>query len=115
MATNGIDAAVTKYCPGCGKGLHLSAQTCPNCGSPQGGANPNTTTGDKNRIVAAVLALILGWIGVHKFYLGQKNAGIFYLVFFWTCLPALIAFLEGIGLLLSTNASFDRKYNGRST
>jgi TM2 domain-containing membrane protein YozV len=32
--------------------------------------------GAKNRVVAGVLAIILGWLGVHKFYLGYINQGI---------------------------------------
>ncbi|MBI1406896.1 MAG: NINE protein [Caulobacter sp.] len=36
--------------------------------------------GDKNRIVAALLAFFLGWIGIHKFYLGKTNAGIIMLL-----------------------------------
>ena len=30
----------------------------------------NLLSGEKNRIVAGVLALILGWVGAHKAYLG---------------------------------------------
>eukprot|EP01030_Chromulinospumella_sphaerica_P025156 gene25156-25278_t len=33
-------------------------------------------SGDKNKIVAALLAFFLGWLGIHKFYLGKTNAGI---------------------------------------
>jgi TM2 domain-containing membrane protein YozV len=36
--------------------------------------------GAKNRVVAAVLAIILGGLGVHKFYLGYINQGIALLV-----------------------------------
>lgn len=66
----------------------------------------------KNKIVAAVLALLVGWIGVHKFYLGQSGAGIAYLLFSWTGIPAIIAFFECIGLLLMSDQSFDAKFNG---
>jgi len=33
------------------------------------------------------------------------------LVFFWTIIPAVIAFIEGIIFLLMSDAEFDRKYN----
>ena len=36
--------------------------------------------GAKNRVVAGVLAIILGWLGVHKFYLGYTNQGIMVIV-----------------------------------
>lgn len=41
-----------------------------------------TTTGNsgKSRIVAAVLAFLLGGLGVHKFYLGMPKPGIIYLL-----------------------------------
>jgi TM2 domain-containing membrane protein YozV/cold shock CspA family protein len=35
---------------------------------------------EKNRIVAAVLAIFLGHWGVHKFYLGKINAGVIMLL-----------------------------------
>ena len=66
----------------------------------------------KNKIVAAVLALLVGWLGVHKFYLGQSGAGIAYLLFSWTGIPAIIAFFECLGLLLMSDQSFDAKFNG---
>jgi cold shock CspA family protein len=33
------------------------------------------TIGDKNKIVAALLAFFIGGLGVHKFYLGKNQAG----------------------------------------
>ena len=36
---------------------------------------------DKNRVAAGVLAILLGGIGAHKFYLGQSGQGILYLLF----------------------------------
>ncbi|PSB02828.1 NINE protein [Merismopedia glauca] len=65
----------------------------------------------KNRITAALLAFFLGYIGIHKFYLGQNVAGILYLLFCWTFIPGLIAFFETIGLLLMSDQAFDIQYN----
>ncbi len=65
----------------------------------------------KNKVVAAVLALAVGWIGVHKFYLGQSGMGIIYLLFSWTGIPAVIAFFECIFLLVMEDRVFDAKYN----
>jgi TM2 domain-containing membrane protein YozV len=48
---------------------------------------------------------------VHKFYLGQAGLGILYLVFFWTLIPAIVAFVEGIIYLTMSDADFDAKYN----
>ena len=49
-----------------------------------------------NKIVYCVLAFFLGGIGVHKFYAGKIAEGILYLIFFWTTIPALVAFVEFI-------------------
>lgn len=59
-----------------------------------------TAANGKSRIAAALFALLLGGIGVHKFYLGQIGMGIVYLLFCWTFIPALIAFIEGIIYLI---------------
>jgi TM2 domain-containing membrane protein YozV len=48
----------------------------------------------KNPATAVILALLLGSIGIHKFYLGQTGWGIVYLVLCWTFIPAIIAFFE---------------------
>lgn len=55
----------------------------------------------RNRIAAALLAIFLGTFGIHKFYLGKPIQGIIYLLFFWTFLPGLIGFIEGIIYLIS--------------
>ena len=52
-----------------------------------------------NKAVCCVLALLLGGVGAHKFYAGKIGSGIAYLLFFWTAIPALIAFFEFLGAL----------------
>ncbi len=66
----------------------------------------------RSKIVAALLAFFLGGLGIHKFYLGEGVAGVIYLLFCWTLIPAIIAFFEFIGLLLTSDQVFDAKYNG---
>ncbi|MBX3481830.1 MAG: NINE protein [Caulobacter sp.] len=74
--------------------------------------------GDKNRVVAALLAFFLGWIGIHKFYLGKTNAGIIMLVcgtLGWLLLlpPAvigLISFIEFIIYLVKSDQQFHEDY-----
>lgn len=65
----------------------------------------------KDKTTAALLAFFLGGIGIHHFYLGNKSKGILFLVFFWTFIPAIIAFFESIMLLMQSQAEFDAKYN----
>lgn len=64
----------------------------------------------KDKFVAALLAFFLGGFGVHKFYLGRPGQGILYLLFFWTFIPALVAFFEAILYLLADREAFAQKY-----
>ena len=75
--------------------------------------------GDKNRLVAALLAFFLGTIGIHKFYLGKTTAGIIMLVcgtVGWILIgipPAimwLVSFIETIIYLVKSDQSFYEDY-----
>lgn len=52
-----------------------------------------------NKLVYALLAIFLVSFGIHKFYAGRM-VGIVYILFFWTCIPGLIGFIEGIAALV---------------
>ena len=65
----------------------------------------------KDKLVAALLALFLGGIGIHKFYLGKMGMGLLYFFFSWTLIPSLVAFIEGILFLVQDQVSFDAEYN----
>lgn len=65
----------------------------------------------KNKSTAAILAFFLGGIGVHRFYLGQGGLGILYLIFCWTFVPAIIAFVDFIIFLTMDENKFNAKYN----
>ncbi|MCD8266486.1 MAG: NINE protein [Prevotellaceae bacterium] len=65
----------------------------------------------KSKLAAALFALFLGGFGAHKFYLGQIGKGIIYLVFCWTGIPSIIAFIEFILYLCMSDEEFDYKYN----
>lgn len=69
-----------------------------------------TQYGQKSRIVAAILAFFLGGFGIHKFYLGQIGWGIVYLLFCWTFIPSIVAFIEFIIYLCTSDEDFARKY-----
>lgn len=64
----------------------------------------------KSRTTAGILAILLGGIGAHKFYLGKTGMGILYLVFCWTYIPALLGLIEGIIYLTSDDEKFYYKY-----
>lgn len=95
-----------QYCPSCGEPIKKAAEICPECGVRQ---QPATSTG-KDRVTAGILALLLGGIGAHKFYLGETGMGVLYLCFSWTLIPALVGFIEGILYLTKSDAEFERTY-----
>ena len=64
----------------------------------------------KSKTVAGVLAIFLGAMGIHKFYLGHIGMGIVYMMFCWTCIPSIIGIVEGIIYLTSTDEQFYIKY-----
>jgi TM2 domain-containing membrane protein YozV len=114
-----------KHCYACANILDVRAEMCPRCGIrqpvlpgmvestalvPVGQRAPAVQT--RNRVTAGVFALVLGGFGVHKFYLGQIAAGILYLVFCWTFVPALISLIEGIVFLTMSDEAFAQKYPG---
>jgi TM2 domain-containing membrane protein YozV len=98
-----------QYCSSCGEIIKKEAEICPHCGVRQKPA-PGSTTGSKDRVTAGILALLLGGIGAHKFYLGQTGLGVLYLCFSWTLIPALVGFIEGILYLTKSDEEFQQKY-----
>ena len=84
------------YNPGAG-GININVQ------NSNTNANTNTTptympNGKKavKKVVYCILAFFLGGIGIHKFYSGKIGSGILYLVFSWTFIPGIVAFIEFI-------------------
>jgi len=108
-------AADEKFCSSCGAIIKEKAEICPKCGVRQifntGGLGAVAPNG-KSKIVAALLGIFLGGFGIHKFYLGSIGMGILYLIFFWTFIPAIVGFIEGLLLLAMTDQDFNSKYGG---
>jgi hypothetical protein len=106
-----------KYCHECGEIIRAKAEICPKCGvrQPVGAGLAAAKTGlqlpsGRNRSVAIVLALFLGGLGMHKFYLGKNLQGFFYLAFCWTLIPALLGLVDVIRLLLQSDQAFAEAY-----
>lgn len=77
------------------------------------------SSGEKNRLVAALLAFFLGSFGFHKFYLGKTKAGltmllVFLFGFILLGIPSLvigvIALVEAIIYLTKSDADFETIY-----
>ena len=69
----------------------------------------------RNKTIAAILCFFFGWVGIHKFYLGQNILGILYLLFCFTGIPALIAFVEFFILVFMPDDDFNLKFNKMTT
>lgn len=79
----------------------------------------------KNKIVAGLLALFLGNLGIHKFYLNETTPGIVYLIctiFGWLTawlfigfvpivVIGILALIDAIKLFMMDDKDFDLKYN----
>lgn len=133
------------YCRNCGKEVHPQAVACPSCGvSPRlenkfchhcgcetmpnqlmctkcGSALvSNQATGEKDRVTAGLLAIFLGWLGIHKFYLGYKTQGLIMILVALlggtvTCgaaaaVMSIIGIIEGITYLTKSNEEFAQTY-----
>ena len=48
----------------------------------------------KDVTTAQILALFLGGLGAHRFYLGEIWIGFVYAIFVWTFIPMIVAFFE---------------------
>ena len=74
----------------------------------------------RNKIIAAPLAIFLGTLGVHAFYIGNNTMGLLLLIgtlvggwFTFGIIPAIIWFItiiQGIKYLTTSNDNFNRKY-----
>lgn len=76
-------------------------------------------SGEKSKIAAGLLAIFLGTLGVHKFYLGYTKEGLIMLLItilgsilfgLGAIVMAVIAFIEGIIYLTKTDEQFEAIY-----
>lgn len=61
----------------------------------------------KSKKIAAVLALLFGGIGIHRFYLGQTVKGVISLIFFWTYVPLFISIIDFIVFIVMSEEKFN--------
>ncbi|WP_373600526.1 TM2 domain-containing protein [Paraclostridium bifermentans] len=68
------------YCPSCGNPTNENAEICVNCGINLKKKNfvsiaSNTSKSGKSKLVASVLCLLLGYCGMHRFYVNDNVKG----------------------------------------
>lgn len=67
--------------------------------------------GSKSKTTAGILAILLGGLGIHKFYLGYTGVGILHILLIFLCgISALISLIEGIIYLTKSDEEFDVLY-----
>jgi len=70
--------------------------------------------GAEKKIVAGILGILLGGLGIHKFYLGYIKEGIIQLLLSLVCIGGIIGLIEGIIYLTKSDEEFVATYiNGK--
>jgi TM2 domain-containing membrane protein YozV len=68
---------------------------------------------EKSKVVYGVLAIILGWLGIHKFYVGDTKNGIIYLIL-GICtgggIGSILGLITGIMALTKSDEEFHQRY-----
>ena len=101
------------YCPNCGKVTNPNAAVCLNCGYAL--TNTNIVVGEnaKSKLVAGLLAIFLGGLGIHNFYLGYNQKGVIQLLItlLGSCLFFIGPIVTGIWALIEAIFIFTGKIN----
>ena len=106
------------YCSHCGQPMEPNQMYCMSCGFKMGpvSSNGGAVSYEKNRLVAVFFAFFLGYLGIHKFYLGYTKQGVIMLLVsvltfgIGLFVMAVIALVE-FGIYLSkSDEDFDRIY-----
>lgn len=70
----------------------------------------------KSKVTAGILAILLGWLGIHKFYLGHNGKGILFIAVslltfgFGLLVTGPVSIVEGIIYLTKSDEEFNRIY-----
>lgn len=64
----------------------------------------------KDRTVAGILAILLGSLGIHHFYLGNTTMGIIYIVLACVGVSPVLGLVDGIIYLTKPDDQFQRNY-----
>lgn len=97
-----LNGSGNKYCANCGQPVVEGAAVCVNCGTATSEYKPED---QKSKLVAGLLGILLGYLGIHNFYLGYNGKGVAQiLITLLTCgmgatVTAIWGLIEGIMIL----------------
>ena len=94
-----------KFCSTCGHKIHVKAEICPKCG-----VRVCPPLGALNKVALLLITFCFGGFGAHKFYQKKYLLGVLYLLFFWTYIPTLVAWIEFIIYACKSEADLQQKY-----
>ena len=104
----------TQFCPNCGATTVPGAAVCTQCGVAL--AQPVNTATQKSKLVAGLLGILLGGLGVHNFYLGYTGKAVAQLLIalltcgFGATVTLVWGLIEGI-MILTGSINKDGKGN----
>lgn len=61
-----------------------------------------------SKVAYVLLAFFLGGFGIHNFYAGKVALGVVYLLFCWTLIPSIAAFVQAIVAICKTSDPYGR-------
>jgi len=67
----------------------------------------------KDKTLTGLLAIFLGWAGIHRFYLGQVKLGIFYVISMFVGVSLILGLIDAVVFLTMDQEDFDDKYNSK--
>ena len=72
---------------------------------------PQRSETENKKIVAGIFAILLGYLGIHKFYLGYTKEGVIQILLTCLCgIGAIIGVIEGVLYLLKSDEEFYQTY-----
>lgn len=69
-----------------------------------------SASGAEKKLVAGILAILLGGFGIHKFYLGYTKEGIIQLILGFLCIGVILGIIEGVIYLTKSDDEFVATY-----
>ncbi|XWX04143.1 TM2 domain-containing protein [Aggregatilineales bacterium SYSU G02658] len=64
----------------------------------------------RSKTTAAIIALFLGGLGAHHFYLGKVGEGTLYLLFCWTGIPLILSLIDLVLIVSTSDQKWLEKY-----